>query len=190
MERSAALFYESTFGMRAFMLCTHHSQSETYTPKAYAGENPQPVTYDASVHGTRLAKLFKMFPLILLTRAFLAAQCKSAIRITIGLSQVNTLLMLELMLTDHLLDNWFRAMAHLNIPLNPDPDAGLAAGGYFLASDIDPNNQTRCDARVAYYDPVQSRPNLQIMPNTHVTRVLFKAGSSPLVATGVEVRTS
>lgn len=78
-------------------------------------------------------------------------------------------------------------MAQLNIPLNPDPEAGLSAGGYFLASDIDPNNQTRCDARIAYYDPVQSRSNLQIMPNTHVTRILFDTSSSPLVATGVEV---
>lgn len=78
-------------------------------------------------------------------------------------------------------------MADLNIPLNPDPDAGLSAGGYFLPSDIDPNNQTRCDARIAYYDPVQTRSNLHIMPNTHVTRIVFDTSSSPLVATGVEV---
>lgn len=31
---------------------TNNLQSETYTPKTYAGQNPQPVTYDASVHGT------------------------------------------------------------------------------------------------------------------------------------------
>lgn len=90
-------------------------------------------------------------------------------------------------LTDCFADNWFRAMADLNIPLNPDPDAGLAAGGYFLASAIDPVNQTRCDARIAYYDPVQSRTNLHVMPNTQVTRILFDTGSNPLVATGVEV---
>ena len=78
-------------------------------------------------------------------------------------------------------------MSDLNIPLNPDPEAGLSAGGYFLASDIDPNNQTRCSARIAYYDPVQSRSNLYVLPNTQVTRILFNTGSSPLVATGVEV---
>lgn len=78
-------------------------------------------------------------------------------------------------------------MSDLNIPLNPDPDAGLAAGGYFLASDIAPVNQTRSSARIAYYDPVQSRPNLHVMSSTRVTRVLFESGSSPLVVTGVEV---
>lgn len=40
---------------RVCNLDANHWQSETYTPKTYAGENPQPVTYDASVHGTRLA---------------------------------------------------------------------------------------------------------------------------------------
>jgi hypothetical protein len=78
-------------------------------------------------------------------------------------------------------------MADLNIPLNVDPDAGLAAGGYFLAADMAPINQTRSSARITYYYPVQSRSNLPCMPITSVTRVLFETGSRPLVATGVEV---
>ena len=46
-------FMRVGFEIRMLMLYTYHPQSETYTPKAYTGENPQPVTYDASVHGTR-----------------------------------------------------------------------------------------------------------------------------------------
>jgi hypothetical protein len=61
----------------------------------------------------------------------------------------------------------------LGVPTVYDPDEGIAAGGYFLASDIHPSNQTRSDARRNYYDPFFGRKNYNILQNSHVTRVLF-----------------
>jgi choline dehydrogenase-like flavoprotein len=61
----------------------------------------------------------------------------------------------------------------LGVPKVYDPDEGITAGGYFLASDIQPNNQTRSDARRAYYDPFFSRKNYNILQNSHVTRLIF-----------------
>ena len=45
-------------------------------------------------------------------------------------------------------------MVDPNVPLNPGPAAGLAAGGYFLAIHTAPVKQTRCSARVAYYHQI------------------------------------
>lgn len=71
-------------------------------------------------------------------------------------------------------DNWFRALNELGVPTVYDPDEGIGAGGYFLASDIQPNNQTRSDARRTYYDPFFGRKNYDILQKSHVTRVLFE----------------
>jgi hypothetical protein len=70
-------------------------------------------------------------------------------------------------------DNWFQALNELGIPTVYDPDEGIAAGGYFLASDIQPNNQTRSDARRNCYDPFANRSNYDILQFSQVTRVLF-----------------
>jgi hypothetical protein len=61
----------------------------------------------------------------------------------------------------------------LGVPTVYDPDEGIAAGGYFLASDIHPSNQTRSDARRNYYDPFFGRKSYNILQNSHVTRILF-----------------
>ncbi|KEF61550.1 uncharacterized protein A1O9_03117 [Exophiala aquamarina CBS 119918] len=82
-------------------------------------------------------------------------------------------------------DNWFQALQELGIPTSAEPNAGLSAGGYFLPLDIDPNNQTRSDARRAYYDPNIQRGNFNVQPNSQVTRIIFEQGDS-LTATGVE----
>jgi len=85
-------------------------------------------------------------------------------------------------------ENWFQALNQLGIPTISDPNAGLSAGGYFLPDDIDPNNQTRSDARRRYYDPYAGRPNLNVLAQSQVTQILFEQSStSPLHATGVAV---
>ncbi|ERF75652.1 hypothetical protein EPUS_08805 [Endocarpon pusillum Z07020] len=88
-------------------------------------------------------------------------------------------------------DNWFRALNQLGVATVYDPDEGTAAGGYFLASDIQPNNQTRSDARRTYYDPFLGRRNYNVFQNSHVTRILFdnqrqQNDHVSLHATGVE----
>jgi len=84
-------------------------------------------------------------------------------------------------------DNFFRALNELGVPTVYDPDEGISAGGYFLASDIHPQNQTRSDARRAYYDPYISRKNYNVLPNSHVTRILFEKPNqySPLYGASV-----
>lgn len=54
--------------------------------------------------------------------------------------------------------------------------------------DIDPNSQTRSDARRSYYDPNIARGNFNVQPNSQVTRILFEQGDQ-LRATGVEFAT-
>lgn len=119
-------------------------------------------------------------------------QFQSAIRIITGLSQVSILHLSFLTLILHE-GNWFRALNELGVATVYDPDEGTAAGGYFLASDIQPNNQTRSDARRAYYDPFFGRKNYNVLQNSHVTSILFDnqnedIGHVSLHATGVEVR--
>ena len=48
------------------------------------------------------------------------------------------------------------------------------AGAALVTTDIDPNNQTRSDARRAYYDPYVTRDNFHIITGQHVTRVLIE----------------
>ena len=73
---------------------------------------------------------------------------------------------------DHL-ENFLEALENLSVPLSQEPQSGLTAGGYFLPASLNPDNQTRCDARRAYYDPAALRPNLHLITAQHVTRILF-----------------
>lgn len=78
-----------------------------------------------------------------------------------------------------------------NVGVTPSPDAynGENWGGFVTASTINPSNWTRSYSRSAYIDPLPPRPNLTILVNSTVTRVLFSKGSSGLTATGVEYAT-
>lgn len=88
------------------------------------------------------------------------------------------------------IDNWFRALNELGVPTVYDPDVGIGAGGYFLASDIQPNNQTRSDARRTYYDPIFGRKNYDILQHSHVTRILFDSPSPKSPQHGILVNDS
>lgn len=54
-----------------------------------------------------------------------------------------------------------------------DPNDGSNAGGHFLPLSIDPDQQTRSDARTSYYDPASGRPNFNVAINALVTRIIF-----------------
>ena len=93
--------------------------------------------------------------------------------------------------TDVAIGNWFQALDYLNIATCYDPDQGGCAGSYYLPSSMDPNNQTRSDARRAYHDIAAGRPNYHVIANAQVSRVLFDGNSARagqfLHAIGVEV---
>ena len=55
-----------------------------------------------------------------------------------------------------------------------DPNDGTSAGPAFVPTDLDPNNQTRSDARRTYYDPYVTRSNFHVITGQHVTRVLVE----------------
>ena len=48
------------------------------------------------------------------------------------------------------------------------------AGAALVPTDLDPSNQTRSDARRAYYDPYATRNNFHVITGQHVTRVLIE----------------
>ena len=43
-----------------------------------------------------------------------------------------------------------------------------------MPTDLDPNNQTRSDARRTYFDPYINRANFHVITGQHVTRVLIE----------------
>lgn len=70
--------------------------------------------------------------------------------------------------------NFFDGLNLLGIPTEFDPNDGTSAGAALCPSDLDPNNQTRSDARRTYYDPYVSRNNLYVTCSQHVTQVLIE----------------
>jgi hypothetical protein len=70
--------------------------------------------------------------------------------------------------------NFFEALNMLGVPTEFDPQGGTTAGAAFCPGDINPKNQTRCDARRAYYDPYVGRQNFHVITGQHVTRVLVE----------------
>ena len=61
----------------------------------------------------------------------------------------------------------------LGLPTQYDPNDGTSAGPALVPTDIDPNNQTRSDARRTYYDPYVDRNNFHVITGQHVTRLLI-----------------
>ncbi|KAL2039964.1 hypothetical protein N7G274_007367 [Stereocaulon virgatum] len=74
--------------------------------------------------------------------------------------------------------NLFAGMNLLGLPTQFDPNDGTSAGPAFVPTDLDPNNQTRSDARRTYFDPYVGRSNFHVITGQHVTRILIDGVSS------------
>ena len=61
----------------------------------------------------------------------------------------------------------------LGVPTEFDSNEGLIAGASFVPTDLDPNNQTRADARRSYYDPYATRENFHVITGQQVTRIII-----------------
>jgi choline dehydrogenase-like flavoprotein len=59
-------------------------------------------------------------------------------------------------------------------------------GTFWTPNSIDNSTKARCHARKAYYDPVQQRPNLHLLINTHADHVIFQ-DSEKVAASGVKI---
>ena len=85
---------------------------------------------------------------------------------------------------------WMKTFAaELNLELSTDPRQGKALGAFQNQSTIDPVTKTRSYAASAYYTPeIAKRPNLVVLTETLVSRVIFDTASGT-DALGVEVIT-
>ena len=82
---------------------------------------------------------------------------------------------------------WHLTLNELGVPSNPDSPAGSNCGVWNLVCTIEPDTQKRSYAASAYYLPVASRPNLHVITETTVLKVLLEQKDG-WVATGVRVR--
>lgn len=72
----------------------------------------------------------------------------------------------------------------------PLPKEGFASplGAFWTPNTINSATASRSDARITYYNPVQSRPNLKLLINTHVDEILFsKDTEGHLTAQGFKI---
>ena len=70
-------------------------------------------------------------------------------------------------------------------PTNPDASSGHTRGFDVWPQTIDPARNLRWDAAMAFYWPVQGRPNLQLVNGT-VSRIIWESGCEMPTAGGVE----
>jgi choline dehydrogenase-like flavoprotein len=84
-----------------------------------------------------------------------------------------------------------RASATLGFPLNSNPDGGSSTylPEFGVANSIDPVSRNRSYAVTAYYKPVASRSNLQVLTGALATKLVWKSStlnSSAVTASGVQ----
>ncbi|KAK3376378.1 hypothetical protein B0T24DRAFT_592052 [Lasiosphaeria ovina] len=87
---------------------------------------------------------------------------------------------------------WIDAFEEHGLKVDTDPRAGKALGGFQQPASIDPASKTRSYAATAYYnDAVAARPNLVVLTETVVSKIIFDttAEGGEAVATGVEIVT-
>ncbi|KAF8468031.1 alcohol oxidase [Gautieria morchelliformis] len=68
---------------------------------------------------------------------------------------------------------WRQASENLGFPLSPDLTNGSPHAVGVAPNSLDAANNTRCSAACAYYTPVASRPNLTVLLNATVSRIIW-----------------
>ena len=84
---------------------------------------------------------------------------------------------------ESVIDTWEK----LGIPHNLDVNGGHVRGFTVWQSTLDREATVREDAARAYYYPVQTRPNLHVVLNATVRKIVWKDVASEAIADGVEV---
>ncbi|RDX50177.1 GMC oxidoreductase [Lentinus brumalis] len=83
-------------------------------------------------------------------------------------------------------DRVISAVKELGVTHYPDTNDGNKIGLSTMFTSIDSRSATRSYAANAYFKANASRENLVVLTGATVTKITFRAGSSPLQATGVE----
>ena len=87
--------------------------------------------------------------------------------------------------------SWTKTLDKLGWCNSDDPIEGQKLGTFACGLTIDAETKTRGYAASAYYTPdVSKRPNLQVLTETYVEKILTKIVDGTVVATGVRVRTN
>lgn len=83
---------------------------------------------------------------------------------------------------------WPKVFENLNHRLTGDPISGVAKGAFCNPATINPKDKSRSHAGVAYYnEEVAKRPNLRVLTDATVERiVLKKEADGSVIATGVQ----
>ncbi|KAJ7036714.1 alcohol oxidase [Mycena alexandri] len=82
---------------------------------------------------------------------------------------------------------WRKAAEGLGFPASPDLANGDPHAIGIAPNSLDAANNTRCSAACAYYTPFATRPNLVVITNATVSRILWAdQRSGKLTASGVE----
>ncbi|KAL8671561.1 MAG: hypothetical protein Q9168_003946 [Polycauliona sp. 1 TL-2023] len=84
---------------------------------------------------------------------------------------------------------WPETFKTLEFSLKSDPLSGQSSGGYTYLSTVDPANCERSHAGSAYYAPIATRPNLHVLTDTIVEKILLEQSDMDgVVAKGVNIR--
>lgn len=70
--------------------------------------------------------------------------------------------------------------------MTTDPLSGQSTGGFSYLSSIDPKTWERSHSGSAYYAPVADRPNLHLLTESLVEKIILDKSESDVVATGVK----
>ena len=84
--------------------------------------------------------------------------------------------------------SWIGTLSAQGVAPAPDPYNGEAWGAYIATSAINPANWTRSYSRSAYIDPYY-RPNLHILTNAPVSKVILDGTTAVGVQYGTELKT-
>ncbi|KAH0497145.1 hypothetical protein TgHK011_004474 [Trichoderma gracile] len=85
---------------------------------------------------------------------------------------------------------WMEAFGHLGLEMKTDPRMGMGLGAFQQGGSIDPTTNTRSHAGNAHYTPeIARRPNLTVVTETVVQKIIFDTSKDEPVAVGVLVRT-
>ncbi|RDW80189.1 hypothetical protein BP6252_04827 [Coleophoma cylindrospora] len=82
--------------------------------------------------------------------------------------------------------NYFESMKSLGINVPKDAANGEALGAFWSTLALNPGVSTRCSARVAYHDTVETRSNLHLLTGNQVTKLVTDSTSGSVTATGIE----
>ena len=85
---------------------------------------------------------------------------------------------------------WAPTFETLNYKLTDDPILGVSIGPFTSAGSVDPVTKARSHAGTGYYSPeVAKRPNLRVLTEAFVEKIVLKTNNGSVDATGVQVVT-